>query len=220
MQGRRPTRRFRKRFRWLFSERICGVSTLADRSGGQNVSPGPFFQRLFLPFPMQKHVSVLPHSQFRCTQRPTPTHTFFRFSFQTHPDAMHTLSTIMVQGRIVKNHSIKVVLADLPYLSATETTSTTWTSCNPLAHILLRVGRNDMPDTNTGYEPDSELDMAGRFVPVVDLTHDDEDKYSHMSDIPLQLPASANVPPDDQASVTLSFMRNVPSLHPTQVRPV
>ena len=163
---------------------------------------------------MQKHVSVLPHSQFRCTQRPTPTHTFFRFSFQTHPDAMHTLSTIMVQGRVVKNHSIKVVLADLPYLSATETTSTTWTSCNPLAHILLRVGRNDMPDTNTGYEPDSELDMAGRFVPVVDLTHDDEDKYSHMSNIPLQLPASANVPSNNQASVTLSFMRNVPSPPP------
>ena len=35
--------------------------------------------------------------------------------------------------------------------------------------------------------------MAGRFVPIVDLTHDDEDANSHMSDIALQLPASAHV---------------------------
>ena len=32
------------------------------------------------------------------------------------------------------------------------------------------------PHTNTGYEPNSELDMAGRFVPIVDLTQDDEER--------------------------------------------
>ena len=31
----------------------------------------------------------------------------------------------------------------------------------------------------------------GRFVPIVDLTQDDEDRNSRMSDIPLQLPVSA-----------------------------
>ena len=53
--------------------------------------------------------------------------------------------------------------------------------------------------SNTGYEPkdsintmNSEMDTSGRFVPLVDLTHDDDDTHSHVSDIPLQLPASAN----------------------------
>ena len=43
--------------------------------------------------------------------------------------------------------------------------------------------------------------MAGRFVPIVDLTHDDEDENSHMSDIPLQLPESAGVASQNSASV-------------------
>ena len=56
--------------------------------------------------------------------------------------------------------------------------------------------------TNTGCEPNvstnanvsihtmnSEMDTNGlRFVPIVDLTRDDDDACSHMSDIPLQLP--------------------------------
>ena len=43
-----------------------------------------------------------------------------------------------------------------------------------------------------GYEPNSEPNMDGRFTPIVDLTQDDDHTNSHMSDIPLQLPASAN----------------------------
>ena len=36
------------------------------------------------------------------------------------------------------------------------------------------------------------MDTSGaKFVPIVDLTHDEDDTISHMSDIPLQLPASA-----------------------------
>ena len=56
--------------------------------------------------------------------------------------------------------------------------------------------------TNTGHEPNgstkanvsintvnSEMDTSGaRFVPKADLTHDDHDTNSHMSDFPLQLP--------------------------------
>ena len=34
---------------------------------------------------------------------------------------------------------------------------------------------------------DSEMDASGRFVPMLDLTHDDDDTDSHMSDILLQL---------------------------------
>ena len=56
-------------------------------------------------------------------------------------------------------------------------------------------------DTSTGYEPNvsingvkSEMGTSGaRFVPTVDLTRDDDDTNSHMSDVPLQLPVSAHV---------------------------
>ena len=93
------------------------------------------------------------------------------------------------------------------------------------SHILERVhstisGGMNFPQSNTGYEPNSELDMFGMFVPIVDFTQNDEDGNSHMSDIPLQLPARANVASDNSALVTISpaegdLMRNVPSLHPT-----
>ena len=43
------------------------------------------------------------------------------------------------------------------------------------------------PQSNTGYEPNSEIDVAGSFVPILDLPHDDGDTNSHMSLIPLQL---------------------------------
>ena len=64
--------------------------------------------------------------------------------------------------------------------------------------------------------------MTGQFVPIVDLSQDDEDGNSHMSDIPLQLPATANVAPNNFALVTFSkadgdLMRNAPSLYPGHV---
>ena len=52
-------------------------------------------------------------------------------------------------------------------------------------------GGKNIPQTNTGYEPNSELVMAGRFVPIVDWTQDDKDANSLMFDVPLQLPVSA-----------------------------
>ena len=86
----------------------------------------------------------------------------------------------------------------------------------------------NIPKANTGYEPNSEFDMVGRFVPAVDLTHGDEDTNSHMSHIPLQLPASAKASSNNSALVTSSeaegdLMQNIPSLHPipsqTRVNP-
>ena len=64
-----------------------------------------------------------------------------------------------------------------------------------------------------------QMDMSGWFVPTVDLTSDDDDTNCHLSDIPLQLPASANVSSNNSALVMFSqaegdFLRNVPSLHP------
>ena len=61
--------------------------------------------------------------------------------------------------------------------------------------------------------------MAGKFVSIVDLTHDDEDTHSHMFDVPLQLPASANAASNYSALGTFSqvegdLMRNDPSFHP------
>ena len=93
-----------------------------------------------------------------------------------------------------------------------------------LAHILLRVdsalsGGMNILHANTGYEPNSEIDVAGRCVPKVDLTRDDEDGNSHISDIPLQLPTSVNAASKTSALETFSqaegdLMRNVPSLRP------
>ena len=50
------------------------------------------------------------------------------------------------------------------------------------------------------------------------MTHDDGDSNSHMSDVPLQLPANSNLS-SNSAVVTFSqaegdLVRNVPSLHP------
>ena len=69
--------------------------------------------------------------------------------------------------------------------------------------ILLRVnsalsGGMTIPQANTGYEPNSRIDMADYS------THDDEDANSHMSDIPLQPHASANVSSGTSALVTFS----------------
>ena len=60
--------------------------------------------------------------------------------------------------------------------------------------------------------------MSGRFDPMADLTPDNENANSQMSDIPLQLPANANVASNISALVTFSQaegdpMWNVPSLH-------
>ena len=81
----------------------------------------------------------------------------------------------------------------------------------------------NIPQSNAGYEPNSELNMAGWFVPTVNCTNDDDGTCSHMSDIPLQLPASANASSENSALETFSeaqgsIMRNAPSLHP-KVRP-
>ena len=71
-----------------------------------------------------------------------------------------------------------------------------------------------IPQSHTGYEPNSEFDMAGRFVPIVELTHNDEDTNSLMSDVPLQLPASAHSAMVTFSQVEGDFMRNIHSLQP------
>ena len=40
-----------------------------------------------------------------------------------------------------------------------------------------------IPQSSTGYELHSDLDMAGWCVPMLDLTQEDDDGNSHMSDI-------------------------------------
>ena len=59
-----------------------------------------------------------------------------------------------------------------------------------------------MRHTNAGYEPNSVIDVTGRFFPIVDLTHIDEDANSHMSDIPLQLLVSSHFAFHNSALVT------------------
>ena len=58
--------------------------------------------------------------------------------------------------------------------------------------------------SNIGYEPNNEIDVSGRFVPTVDLTHYDDDTNSHMSDLPQQLLACANVSANNSALATFS----------------
>ena len=119
-------------------------------------------------------------------------------SFQSHLDVLRTLSAVL-GFKVGSSKSFpQVILADLPYLSPMETTSMTWTSrdCS-LSHSFLNI-----PQENTGYEPNSEIDMAKRFVPIVDLTHDDEHAHSHMSDVPVRLPVSANAPSNNSALAT------------------
>ena len=94
-------------------------------------------------------------------------------------------------------------------------------------------GSMTLHQTDTGYEPNvstnanvsistanSETDTNEvRFSPFLDLTHDDDDTNSHMSDIPLQLPASSHFPSNNSALVTFSQagsdpVQNVHSLQP------
>ena len=75
------------------------------------------------------------------------------FSFQTHLDALRTLSALLWFKVGLSKSLHEVILADMPYLRATETTFTTWTSCDQLAHILLRVNfalsGGSVPHTST-----------------------------------------------------------------------
>ena len=118
---------------------------------------------------------------------------FHRFCFQTQFDALRTNPSALSCIRVGLS---KIFPPRHHCLSATETTFTTWTSCDYFSltfFCVLTPRRLAESLFHTGYEPKSEIDMAGRFVPTVDLTHDDEDNNSHMSDIPLQRPARANV---------------------------
>ena len=61
--------------------------------------------------------------------------------------------------------------------------------------------------------------MDTRYIPIVGLTHDDDDANSHMSDIPLQFPSSAHFPSNNSALVMFSQaggdpVQNVHSLQP------
>ena len=97
----------------------------------------------------------------------------------------------------------------------------------PFSLILLRVnsalsGGMTIHHSNKGYETNTinrEMDMSRSFFPKVDLTRDDDDANSHMSDIPLLLLASANDSSNKSALVTLSqaggdLMQHVHSLNP------
>ena len=69
----------------------------------------------------------------------------------------------------------------------------------------------------------STLWTAKLIAQVVDMTHDDDDANSHMSDIPLLLPASANISSNNSAVVTFSqvgsdLLQNVHSLQPIQIQ--
>ena len=59
--------------------------------------------------------------------------------------------------------------------------------------------------------------MAGSFSQV-ELTQDDGDRNSHVSDIPLQLPASANVSSDSYALVTFEQAEDNLTLFKVSIR--
>ena len=65
-------------------------------------------------------------------------------------------------------------------------------------------GSTTIQHSNTSYEPNSGMEMSWKCVPKVDSTHDDDDTNSHMSAIPLQLPATANDSSNNSVLVTCS----------------
>ena len=89
------------------------------------------------------------------TDIPLPRAFCQRFSFQTHLNGMRTLLALLCFKVDLSKSFRQVILADLPYLGATEATATTWTSCDQPAHILLCVvdsllsGGVTVPQSNT-----------------------------------------------------------------------
>ena len=73
----------------------------------------------------------------------------------------------------------RVVLADLPYLSATETALThldiLLPTCSHAFACSLRTGGTTVPQSNKDCELYSEPVKARRFVPIMDSTQDDEE---------------------------------------------
>ena len=117
------------------------------------------------------------------------------------------------------------MLDDLPYPSATDIAPTTWTSCDDVSDMLLRVcsalsGGMNVPLANTGSQPTSEIDMARRFVQRVHLMYDDETTHSLTCPTSrCSFPRVPSVSSGNSALVTLSqvegdLVRSVPSLHP------
>ena len=135
----------------------------------------------------------------------------------------HFETSRLVRGRIVKVipscHHCRLALLECDGYHIHDLTFL----CPSLSHILdfTTFGGLTIPHTNTSYKPNSnsEMDMCGKFLVTVVLTRDDDDTNSHVSDIPLSLPAIAHVASDNSALVTFShadsnLMRHVPSLHP------
>ena len=135
-----------------------------------------------------------------CVHRYTLSRALFQRScsqarFQAHSDALRTLQHFFYGAR----SDCKVIPSSHqtvnPYLKA--------------AHLRNNSrylsGSTTLHQTTTGSEPNvstnayvsvstanSQMDTSGaRFIPTVYLTHVDDDTNSHMSDTPLQLPASA-----------------------------
>ena len=70
---------------------------------------------------------------------PLPRALFQRLSFHIHLDAMRTLLALLWFKVGLSQSFHQVIPADLPSLSATETTSTTWTSCDHFIRTFLCV---------------------------------------------------------------------------------
>ena len=98
---------------------------------------------------------------------------FQHVSFQTHRNALPPLPALLRFNAALSKSFHQVILVDLPECNGN--ISTTWTSCDEVAYILLRVtaALSDgvtVPQSNTCYEPVGELDKARKFVPLVDWT--------------------------------------------------
>ena len=109
-------------------------------------------------------------------QTPTPSPTFSAFWLSVI-DALRTLQHFTFKVRLSKSLH-QVMLADLPYLRGMETASTTGTSCDQPSFFCVSTPQSDgmtIPQKHTDYEPNSELDMARRFVGVLDLNTSSND---------------------------------------------
>ena len=161
------------------------------------------------------------------TERPTHVRSFQRLCFQIHLGAFRTLSALLWFKVGLSKSFHQVIIADLLYLSATEATPTTLTSCaySSVTFFACRLRGVCRNEHSTGKHRlwAQQWNWYGRkdcsnggFE-----THGEEEKLFHMSGITLKLPASANVSSNNSAcgmfQVSIRY-RVRPEVNPSQVQ--
>ena len=161
------------------------------------------------------------------TERPTHVRSFQRLCFQIHLGAFRTLSALLWFKVGLSKSFHQVIIADLLYLSATEATPTTLTSCAYSSVTFFGVSTPRCLSEWTFHRQTQAVSPTVKLIWSEGLfqwwirTHGEEEKLFHMSGITLKLPASANVSSNNSAcgmfQVSIRY-RVRPEVNPSQVQ--